>query len=102
MRSMIVAGEHLVETVAALGPAKAVETLDEADAVLAAFWPDAAVVCLPWTDALASWVDRNLLRYGIRTVVIGAPGRRSLKGVVFVPEGATTTEIAAALRPRAA
>ena len=102
MRSMIVAGERFVEVVAALGPTRAVETLEEADAVLAAFWPDAAIVCLPWTDALASWVDRNLLRYGIRTVVIGTPGRRPLKGVVFVTEGASATEIAAALRPRAA
>jgi hypothetical protein len=99
---MIVAGEHLVDEIAVLGPTRAVETLEEADAALASFWPDAAVVCLPWTDALASWVDRNLLRYGIRTVAIGAPGRRSLKGVVFVTQSASATEIVAALRPRAA
>ncbi|MBI2932118.1 MAG: hypothetical protein HYY16_10750 [Planctomycetes bacterium] len=66
---------------------KVASSLEQASDYLTIFWPDAVIVDMEWSERMASWVYRNLVRYWVKTIVTHVPDRDMIRGPIYLRRG---------------
>lgn len=104
MRVLVIGGaDGLLEAIdASDARVRAVDALEDASAALTGYWPDVVVLMCDWTAQVASWVERNVSRAGIRAVVVGRAVHARSRGVAYLAEGAPDEDVVAALGAKGA